>query len=85
MKLRTQACRSHFLADIDDLVQNELYDINLINSNINEYTLDNGNITGNSKDHITINQELDIINFPIADPCNNLDDINDLVHNNGMV
>ena len=31
--------------------------------------------------HITTNQELDIINFPIADPCNNLDDINDLVHN----
>ena len=31
--------------------------------------------------HITINQELDIINFPIANPCNNLDDINDLVHN----
>ena len=30
--------------------------------------------------HIAINQELDIINFPIADPCNNLDDINDLVH-----
>ena len=31
--------------------------------------------------HITINQELDIIYFPIADPCNNLDDINDLAHN----
>ena len=31
--------------------------------------------------HIAINQELNIINFPIADPCNNLDDINDLVHN----
>ena len=30
--------------------------------------------------HIAINQEPDIINFPIANPCNNLDDINDLVH-----
>ena len=31
--------------------------------------------------HIATNQELNRINLPIADSCNNLDNINDLVHN----
>ena len=38
---------------IDDLIPNEEYDINLLNSGMNNYTLDNSNFIDNIDDLIT--------------------------------